>query len=291
MPKNSLITHYALNLKSSNFNLMKIEDLLKQDNEENIINNHKVDFYVLLFITENIGRHSLDFKDYYYSKGTVLSIRKDQIHKFYPNKAVKGFLLFFREEFLNSYLNEIEVAKTIQMFNEMLISPKTQLNDTTFSNVLALVSHIQNELLKISDTYSKKIIRSLLHILITLLHRYKAQGYDKLQLSAYLREFMRFQHLIEQDYFKTKKVLDYASKLGFSTKKLNAIVKFIANKPAKSFIDETVIVKIKRLLLHSNFSVKEIAFKVGFKDPANLHKYFKKNTNTTPDAFRKKYNV
>ena len=138
---------------------------------------------------------------------------------------------------------------------------------------------------------SKKIIRSLLHILITLLHRYKAQGYDKLQLSAYLKEFMRFQDLIEKDYFKTKKVLDYANKLGFSTKKLNTIVKFIANKPAKDFIDETVIVKIKRLLLHSNFSVKEIAFKVGFNDPANLYKYFKKNANSTPDAFRKKYIV
>lgn len=291
MPNNSLKTHYALSLQSSNFNLIKIEDLLKQDHEDSITKNHKVDFYVLLFITENIGRHSLDFKDYYYSKGTVLSIRKDQMHKFYSNKEVKGFLLFFREEFLNSYLNEIEVAKTIQMFNEMLISPKTQLNDTTFSNVGALVNHIQNELLKISDTYSKKIIRSLLHILITLLHRYKAQGYDKLQLSAYLKEFMRFQDLIEKDYFKTKKVLDYANKLGFSTKKLNTIVKFIANKPAKDFIDETVIVKIKRLLLHSNFSVKEIAFKVGFNDPANLYKYFKKNANSTPDAFRKKYIV
>ena len=112
MIHNSLKTHYALNLKSSNFNLMKIEDLLKQDNEENITNNHKVDFYVLIFITENIGRHSLDFKDYYYRKGTFLSIRKDQIHKFYLNKEVKGFLFFFREEFLNSYLYQLNFHLT-----------------------------------------------------------------------------------------------------------------------------------------------------------------------------------
>jgi AraC-like DNA-binding protein len=274
----SLKTHYALNLQNSGFDVLKIQDLFKLDNLEIITNNHKVGFYVLLFITGNNGKHSIDFTDYDYSKGTVLAIRKDQIHKFYLNKETKGFLLFFKEEFLNSYLNEIEVATTIQMFNEMLTSPKTVLNDKTFFNILVLVNHLENELLKVSDSYSRKIIRSLLHILITLLHRCKSQGYDKIQLSNYLKEFIKFQNLVEQYYFKTKKVFDYANKLGYSTKKLNIIVQLIVNKPAKKFINEAVVIKIKRQLLHSNLSVKEIAFKVGFKDPTNLYKYFKKRS-------------
>ena len=138
MPNNFLKTHYAQNFQKSNFNILRIEDLFRQENITNIINNHKVDFYTLLFFSDGKGKHSIDFTDYTYSKGTILSIRKDQIHKFYLNDKTKGYLLCFKEEFLNRYLNEVEVSKSIQMFNELLTSPKTQLNDKEFRSVIRL---------------------------------------------------------------------------------------------------------------------------------------------------------
>lgn len=287
----TLKTNYALKLREKNFYILKIEDLLKQDNVDAILKNHKVNFYTLMFFTSNKGKHAIDFKDFACDKGTILSIRKDQIHKFYLNYETTGFLLFFKEEFLNRYLNEDEVAKSIQMFNEMLTSPKTQLNNEDFIGVVSLVAAIEKEVFQVKDKYSMQIIRSLIYLLITLIHRVKSRGYRKVQLDKYLKEFIKFQNLIEQDYYKTKKVFDYANKLGYSTKKLNSIVQFVVNKPAKDFIDDTLIVKIKGQLLHSNLSIKEIAFKVGFKDSSNLFKYFKKHTNYTPEVYRKKYKV
>lgn len=291
MPTTFLETNYNLKFPTSNFNVLKIEDFLKSDVDDLYIKNHKANFYIFILITDNIGRHSLDYTDFYFEKGTILAVRKDQVHRFYQNKDVKGFLLLFREEFLNSYLNEGEVAHTIQMFNELLTSPKTQLNEADFSCIVSIVDQIEKEFLKISDEYSLKIIRSLLHVLITLIHRIKSKGYNKVQLSNYLKEFIKFQNLLEKNYSETKKVADYADKMGFSTKKLNTIVKYVANKPVKAFIDDVVIIKTKRYLLHSNLSIKEVAYKVGFKDPTNLYKYFKKHTQFTPEAYKKKYKV
>ena len=268
----SIKTSYGLESQSSDFKILKIDDLFSYANEDEFIKNHTVNYYILIFITEDIGRHSIDFNDFYYTKGTILAIRKDQIHRFYINKNVKGFLLLFKEEFLNSYLNEREVSKTIQMFNELLCSPKTQLKQEEFSCIYDLLKQIEKEFLKISDNYSQKIIRSLLHVLITLIHRIKAKGYNKVQLSNYLKEFIKFQDLLEKNYSKSKQVSYYADKMGFSTKKLNTIVKYIANKPVKAFIDDVIIIKAKRFLLHSNLSVKEVAFRIGFKDPTNLYK-------------------
>ncbi|TXD49929.1 helix-turn-helix domain-containing protein [Polaribacter sp. IC073] len=242
-----------------------------------------------MFITKNNGKHSIDFTDYEYCKGTILAIRKDQMHRFYLNSETEGFLLCFKEEFLNSYLNELEVANAIQMFNELLVSPKTQLENNDFSGVFQLVKGIEKEVLLINDIYSFKLIRSLLHLLITLIFRIKSKEYNNNQQSKYLKEFIKFQNILEEDYSKTKKVYDYANKLGFSAKKLNTVVKFIANKSAKEFIDDTVIIKVKRLLLQYDLSIKEIAFKVGFKEPTNLFKYFKKHTKFTPEQFRKQF--
>jgi AraC-like DNA-binding protein len=289
MIKTPITTHNSLKLQKSNFDIVNFKDLIKFEGEEVLTKNHKVNFYALIFITEGKGKHSIDFSDYDYDKGSILAIRKDQMHKFYLNKNVKGYLLCFKEEFLNSYLNEIEVANAIQMFNELLVSPKTQLEKNDFENIFKLIKEIEKEVLIINDIYSFKLIRSLLHIFITLIYRIKSTGYNTVQQSKYLKEFIKFQNLLEEDYYKTKKVYDYAYKLGFSTKKLNMVVKFIANKSAKEFIDDTVIIKVKRLLLHYDLSIKEVAFKTGFMEPTNLYKYFKKHTNFTPEEFRKKY--
>lgn len=282
---------YNLNFSIANFSISKIEDLLKSKFIDVITKNHKVNSYILMCITESIGRHSIDYTDYNFSKGTILAIRKDKVHHFYKNKKVKGVFLTFKEEFINSYLNQREVAKTVQMFNELLVSPKTQLNENEFNDAFYLLKQIEIEFKEKSDEHSLKIIRSLIHVFITLIHRVKSKGFNKVQLSNYLKEFLKFQNLLENNYQKSKNVHYYASLLGFSTKKLNAIVKYIANKPVKSFIDDLVIVKAKNFLLHSNLSVKEIAFKLGFKDPTNLYKYFRKHTQFTPEAYRKKYKV
>lgn len=282
-------THNYLKLEKSNFDIVNFQDLIKLEGEEILTKNHKVNFYALIFITEGNGKHSIDFSDYEYRKGTILAIRKDQMHRFYLKKNTKGFLLCFKEEFLNSYLNELEIVKAIQMFNELLVSPKTQLEKYYFDSIFKIITAIEKEVLIINDIYSFKLIRSFLHILITLIYRIKSSGYNALQQSKYLKEFISFQNLLEEDFNKTKKVYDYAKKLGYSPKKLNMIVRFIVNKSAKEFIDDTVVIKIKRLLIHFDFSIKEIAYKTGFLETTNLYKYFKKHTNYTPEEFRKKY--
>jgi len=102
-----------------------------------------------------------------------------------------------------------------------------------------------------------------------------------------MTQFLVFQELVEKDCFKSKQVQYYAQKLNISTKTLNNIVKSIVNNSAKSFIDERTIMQIKRLLISSDQSIKEIAYTSGFNDPTNFFKYFKRFTGSSPEIFRK----
>lgn len=65
------------------------------------------------------------------------------------------------------------------MFNELLASPKTQLEKKEFEKALKIIKEIEDENSRLSDSYSLKIIRSSLHILITLIHRVKTKGINK----------------------------------------------------------------------------------------------------------------
>ena len=50
--------------------------------------------------------------------------------------------------------------------------------------------------------------------------------------------------------------------------------------------NDRILLEAKRLLVHTNLSIKEIGQELGFEDPAYFVRYFKKNSETTPVEFR-----
>lgn len=247
---------------------------------------HLVEFYIIILITDGEGKHTIDFKNYTCDKGTILTIRKDQLHKFIKNDSMKGFLLLFKDDFLVSYLEQLEAKKTLQLFNELLGIPKIQLTETELNEIQSIIIRIKKEYFKTNDTYSLGIIRSELHILITKLFRIKSGQNPLIANRKYLNEFVVFQALVEQKVTQISKVKDYAKMMGLSTKTLNTICKSIIHKTAKAFIDEIYTKQIKRLLINTDYPVKEIAYLTGFEEIPNFYKYFKRQTKLTPEQFR-----
>ncbi|MEO0895301.1 MAG: helix-turn-helix domain-containing protein [Bacteroidota bacterium] len=271
----------------SYFEVVRIEELLARNLNHDISNNHIVNFYLILFILDGDGYHTIDFTDYKYKKGTVLLVRKDQIQKFFRSTNAKGYLLIFTEDFIVSHLNKLEASKSFQLFNELLSFPKIELDPKgdTFSDFATLTRQIEAEY-DLKDEYSIGITRSALHMVITKLFRIKSNDGQLSSKKKYLEEFLTFQELVEQNCFQHKKVAHYASQMAISTKTLNNIVQTVVNKPAKKFIDEVAIMQIKRLLISTSHPIKEIAFDAGFDDPANFFKYFKKYVGSSPEVFR-----
>lgn len=287
--ENNLV-HLKFNNQSnpkSGFDLVRIEDILGRTYQDHSpLELHKVGFYILLIITQGNGTHTVDFTDYTYKTGTVITIRKDQIHKFSIGKNSRGFLLLFKDDFLVSYLEKLEAQKSLQLFNEMLSEPKLQLSTAQFKTVSNLISDIQDEYNSTMDDYALGIIRSLLHILITKLFRIKSAQQKELSQVKYLSQFIAFQHLVEQQVAQNRQVIHYAQSMAISTKTLNTICKQIVHKTAKEFIDEICTKQIKRLLINTPLSVKEIAHRSGFNETTNFYKYFKRQLSLTPEQFR-----
>ncbi len=268
------------------FDIVQIEELFqRKDLDHSIDQLHLVEFYILLFIREGKGLHTIDFTNYDCEKGTVLTVRKDQIHKFIRSN-MKGFLLLFTNEFLVSYLEKLEAQKTLQLFNELLGVPKVQLSPKEFQEVLKLIEEINEEYFTTNDGYSLGIIRSQLHILITKLYRIKSRQKQVRFHRKYLAEFVDFQKLVEDHVTQYSKVIKYAQMMGISTKTLNTITRTIVNKSAKEFIDEIYAKQIKRLLINTEYSIKEVAYRLGFEETTNFYKYFKRQTRMTPEQFR-----
>ena len=80
-----------------------------------------------------------------------------------------------------------------------------------------------------------------------------------------------------------------AKKINVSEKRLNQATSKVLDKSPKELIDDRILLESKRLLVHGNKSIKEIGFELGFEEPTNFIKYFRKHIGKTPMEFREKY--
>lgn len=81
---------------------------------------------------------------------------------------------------------------------------------------------------------------------------------------------------------------DFARNLSIHINHLNKSIKEITGKPTTVHIKDRIIKEAKALLLHSDWSVSEIAYGLGFGYPSYFYNYFKRVTGVTPMSLRKR---
>jgi len=250
---------------------------------------HRIRFYAILFILEGEGKHFIDFKSYDYQKGSIIFIAKDQVQAFQNNDNRNAFFLLFSENFIERGSMSSNLMQELSLYNYHLYSPVINLEKEQMVVFKNLVNRIKDEYDAPDDNLTAEIIQSSLKIFLGLSERVRKKNQSTLPVSKYQIEFNQFQNLLNEHIFKSRQVQFYANKMNISTKKLNRITQELMNKPVKTYINDTLILEIKRLLLNTSLSIKEISYKTGFEDPTNFVKYFKKYTELTPIDFRKKY--
>ncbi len=78
--------------------------------------------------------------------------------------------------------------------------------------------------------------------------------------------------------------------MGISKKTINLATRAIVDMSAKEFVNSRLFLEIKRYLSQGELLNYEIAEILGFDEPANMTKFFKKYEGISPKEFRAKYN-
>jgi AraC-like DNA-binding protein len=134
------------------------------------------------------------------------------------------------------------------------------------------------------DTFKELILRSLLQALTFKLAR-KRLIKELPLLSKDKSLYLKFKQLsFEHNY--TTHVNDYAKMLDISSKTLTNMLNKYLGKSTKNYLDEHLVLQIKRLLLDENMSIEKISDKLCFDEPTNMVKFFKRHEKITPLQFK-----
>lgn len=248
---------------------------------------HKIEFYLIIYISKNVYHHFVDFDLYELSEGSALFIAKNQIHHFTKELLdSEGFIIIFNNIFLTNPSFLTDSLKFNRLFNYHIESPVIHQKDLGTDNFNSMILKLYQEYKFPSNIIKSEILRSLLHIILLQAERAKDKHSIQGVNTQWLEIFNSFKDLLEREYINTRSSRYYASQLLISYKYLNEVVKKLTQKTVKAFIDDFVIMEIKRFLVSTSLSIKEISYATGFEEPANMVKFFKKNTSITPLKFR-----
>ena len=101
-----------------------------------------------------------------------------------------------------------------------------------------------------------------------------------------LAKYFQFKALVENTLTEHPTIGHIAAELALSTDRLYQLVKHYAGLSPKAFVTNRLLLEARRRLYYGQWtSVKELAFELGFHDPAYFSRLFKKATGQTVAAF------
>lgn len=96
----------------------------------------------------------------------------------------------------------------------------------------------------------------------------------------------RYLDMVHEHHKEQHSTTYYAKKLHVHPNALNAITRRFLGQSAKSVITVTLITESQYLLRHTNQSIKEIAYDLGFNSSSHFFRFFKNHMNQSPAHYR-----
>lgn len=241
---------------------------------------HRHDYFEFILFFEGGGTQSIDFVNYPNDTASVYFIRTGQVHMMNRSSNSSGCnFRFLRSYFYDNETSAAAFFREYPFFSLQATQPHLKLSEEVFAALRKLIeAYSLSEKIASQETL-KSIVRSMLQLL-------KRPFEQSLDMPAKHGVLERYMALISSNFTEIRSVSDYAEMLHITPNYLNEVCSRDLGLSAKSLIEEQVMLEIKRLLFHTDLSIKEISFQLNFEDPSYFIRRFKEKNGMTPAAFR-----
>jgi len=247
----------------------------------------QVDAYSIYWIKKGSGIYHIDFENYSFESNTLFFLSPGQVFSVDSEAIEEAYKLTFLRDFYCIQTNDKEVACNGVLFNNIYDTPFLQPSENDTLKLELIITSLVDEL-KQSETGQYDMLQAYLKQFIVHAVRIKTAHYQiKDDVESQL--FKGFSLLVEQNYKTLHSVTEYANRLGISPKSLTKHFQKIGLQTPSDFIKNRIILEAKRQLLYSSDSVKQIAFNLGYNDPAYFTRFFTKSTTKSPLLFKTDY--
>ncbi len=245
----------------------------------------KIDSYNIFWIKEGKGTYHIDFDEFTFDGNVLFFLSPGQVFTVDSEQIKEAYRLSFVRDFYCIQTHDKEISCNGVLFNNIYETPFIELDDRDAKKLDFIISELIDEF-KQDEAAQYDMLQSYLkQFIIHSVRIRKERHVMKDDVDSKL--FKDFSTLVEFNFTKMHSVTDYAGRLGISPKSLTKHFQKIGTQTPSDFIKNRIILEAKRKLIYTDFSVKEIAFDLGFNDPAYFTRFFTKATQKSPLQFKK----
>jgi AraC family transcriptional activator of pobA len=261
------------------------------DTKKNIVRSYnRKDFYKICVIT---GHNVIQYADRGFdAKGTTLFFGNPLIPYSWENMTQQtGYTCLFSESFLSAQDRSDSLQES--PLYKIGGTPIFSLNDQQREFVEQLFQRMLTEQ-NTEYLYRDDLIRNYINLIIhEALKMQPAENFTK-HKDASSRIAIQFLEILEKQFpiehadepLQLKTAQGFADKIAVHVNHLNRAVKQVTGKSTTTHISERIITEARALLQHTDWTVSQIAYALGFEYPTYFNNFFKKMTGAAPKAFR-----
>jgi AraC-like DNA-binding protein len=247
---------------------------------------HRLNHHLLMLVTVGHGSQTVDFIRYRCRPGTLVWARPGQVIRYGAEPGFDASLVRWTPDFLPP-------LRTASALVDDPFGPVwCQLAGEDEDAVINEVSQLGVDAERHPDNgLGEELLRHQLAVLILrvamlLPHETNTAAASTLDGAADTAAFLRFRREVERSFADTRRVEEYAARLGCSVRTLTRASLAATGRSAKQLIDDRVALEAKRLLAYTDQPVAEIGYRLGFPEPTNFGRFFAREVGLSPGSFR-----
>ncbi|WP_455383396.1 helix-turn-helix domain-containing protein [Salinispira pacifica] len=228
--------------------------------------------YQIVYITRGRGVFVTDGATYSVIPGSVMLIFPGVRHFYRPDYEVG-----WTEYWVGAKGPYLEILK-----EESFLSPERPFHEVGLQNgLLTIYSQIFEEVRNQKPLYQIKASSAVLSLLAEII----AHGRTAVQYSHSEQLVEKAKFLMEENIYGEINLNAIGEMLGVSTSHLNEVFKSYTSMTPYQYFISIKIHKAKELLERGELSIKEIAFRLGFRDQYYFSRLFKNKTGISPSRW------
>ena len=243
--------------------------------------------YSIYWIKEGKGTYNIDFESYSFDGNVLFFLSPGQVFSVDSEKIKEAYKINFVRDFYCIQTHDKEVSCNGVLFNNIYETPfvKPSKEETTKLNLILenLIDEFQQQ-----ETAQYDMLQAYLKQFIILSVRIKKEDYN-IKDDTETKLFKDFSTLIDLNFKKEHSVTYYGERLGLSPKSISKHFQKIGVNTPSDYIKNRIVLEAKRQLIYSDHTVKQIAYDLGFNDPAYFTRFFTKAATKSPLQFKKDY--
>ncbi|MGB6008534.1 helix-turn-helix domain-containing protein [Castellaniella sp.] len=245
------------------------------------------DLYQLIWVDEGEGTVMLDEQTLSLRAPVLISIPPPIVHGFRWRPDTKGLILTIADGFVADLAKQSGDAAVHSALGRLL-TITGEVDPGSIGRLRGLFETILDEYIHDRVCRGTAISGNVLMLFAEVARlRHLSLQKDAHEDSGRLALYRRFKELVETHYRDSWRVADYALALATTERNLRRVSFDLVGQPPVRILHQRILLEAKRNLLYTEKTVAEIGYDLGFEDPAYFTRFFARNEDLTPAAFRR----